>query len=231
MIGGDGRLQRGIHVDLAVGGDFEDGAGTVTHVEVLLFVETHARGHAHAFHKDGHAAGGGDLIDHAFEAAGDVDEAVVTNGDGGRIHHVADEGAHVEVEIDAVDGDGNFLAAGAGESGVDVAKAVYGGAGDGVQIFADGDADIAAPDAAGLAALGDDKFTGGSAFGHFHDDEGVGTDDDRGLDRADSDEGAFHGLAGSETGAADVQFAARDGCFRHYIGDEGGGAGGGWFAN
>ena len=85
------------------------------------------------------------LINDAVEAAGNVNEPVAADGDSGGVHHVVDERRHVEIQVDAVDGDRNLLAARSAEGRVNIADRIDRRAGHRVQIFGDLDADVAGP--------------------------------------------------------------------------------------
>src|SRR5579883_307955 len=208
VVGRDGGFQRGEDEDLAVGADLENGAAAVADVKVAFAVEGEAGGYTHAFDVNRHVAVGGDLVDETVVAAGDVEHPLLVEGHGGGVHQLVDERLHVEVQVDAVYGDGDLLAAGAAERRVDIAERVDGGAGDGVEGFGDEDADIASPGFAGNAAAFDDQFTGRSTFRDAGDDERVGADHDGGTDFADHDTWRF--LTG-ESLAADLQFTAGNG--------------------
>src|ERR1017187_5564744 len=222
VVGRHGLLQGGEDEDLAVGTDLEDGSGTVADVEVLLAVEGHAGGDAHAFHEYGHIARGRDLVDHAVVAAADVKHAGGVKGEARGIHQFVDERLGVQVEIDLIDGHGHLLAARPAEGGVNIAEGIDGRVGDRVEAFGDQDTDIAGPGFTGMRAVFDHEAAGEGAFGHSGDDEGIGTDDDGGSHIADRDARAA-GLG--KPLAADLQFATRDGRSRADLSDQGTGFG------
>ena len=120
-------------------GDLEDGSGAVADEEVAVAVEGDAGGDAHAFGVGGDGASGGDAIDGAFGAGAGVEVAVGAEGEAGGVEEIADERTDLEVALDSEDGDGDVLAAGAGDGGEDVAVGVDGGVGYGVEIFGHGD--------------------------------------------------------------------------------------------
>src|ERR1051326_6962117 len=135
VIGGDTRLESGEDKNLAVAGNLEDGAAAIADVEVLVLVKGDAGGDAHALGVGRHGAVGRDLVHRPVVARGDVQLSGTIEGDGGGVHHLAEERTHGVVGLDAVDGDGNLLPARAGERGIDVAKRVDGGIGDGMKIL------------------------------------------------------------------------------------------------
>ena len=92
MVSGDGRLERGEDKNLPVGADLENGAAAVADKEVALGIEGDSGGDAHAFHPKLRAAVGGDAMNGAVIAAGDVEHAGRVQSQPGGIHEFGDEG-------------------------------------------------------------------------------------------------------------------------------------------
>ncbi len=180
---------RGEYKDLPVGGDFENGAAAVAHVEIVLFVERQASGHAHAFHENRHIAGGGHLVNDAFEAAGNVEHTLRVESEAGSVHHIVDERLDTVIQVDLVNGYGHFLAARAAERSVDVAEGVHRRIANGMQIVGNRNTDIAGPCLARQVAVLNDEFALRNAVRHPHNQKGIGTDDERRRDFTDGDPG------------------------------------------
>src|SRR5882672_8407793 len=125
MVGGNGRFERGEHIDLPVGRDLENRAAAIAYIEIVFLVEREPGGHAHAFDENRHAAVGGGLIDHAVETAGYVQHALGIEGHGRGVHQIVDERLDVVVEVDFEDRYCHFLPARAAKRGVDVAESVH----------------------------------------------------------------------------------------------------------
>ena len=96
----------------------------------------------------------------------------------GGVHQIVDERLDVVVQVDLVNGDGDFLAARAAEGGVDVAERVDGRVGDGMQALGDLNADVAGPGLARLLAVLNHQLALGNALRNAHDHEGIRADDD-----------------------------------------------------
>ena len=105
MVGGDGGFERGKDEDFTLWPDLEDGARTVTDIEVAGGVEGDTGGNAHALDEDCDLSGGRDLVDGAVMARGDVERAVRAKGHAGRVDDIAGIGAAIVVEIDLVNRD------------------------------------------------------------------------------------------------------------------------------
>ena len=82
---------RGEDEDLAVASDLEDGSAAVADIEIAFAIEGDAGGDSHAFGVRGHRAVLGDAIDGAVVARGDVQAAIVSDGQAGGIHHLGHE--------------------------------------------------------------------------------------------------------------------------------------------
>jgi hypothetical protein len=158
------------------------------------------------------------LVDKAIVAAADVQHAAIVESQGGSVHHIGDERLHGEVQIDLVDRDRHLLAARPAEGGVDVAEGVHRRVGDRVQVLGNQHADIAGPRLAGLAGAADHQIARGSPIGNARDDEGIRADHQGRADFADGNEGP---LRPGEALAANLQFAAGDGCRRGDLRDVG----------
>ena len=145
VVGGYRGLQGGEDEDFAGfggvgGGDLEDGSGAVADEEVAVAVEGDAGGDAHAFGVGGDGAAGRDAVDGSVGSGAGVEVAFGVEGEAGWVEEVAEEGPHGEVAgrrlgVDFKDGDGDLLAAGAGEGDEEVAVGVDGGVRYGVEIF------------------------------------------------------------------------------------------------
>ena len=146
MIGGDGRLQRGEHENLAVGADLENGAAAVADVEVVFAVEGDAGGHAHALDVDRHVAVGRRL-GRRCRRSGWKHRAgrARSNASDGGVHQIVDERLHIEVEIDAIDRHRRLLPARSAEGGEDIAERIDGGVGHRMQAVGHQHADVAGP--------------------------------------------------------------------------------------
>ena len=97
----------------------------------------------------------------------------------GGVHQLVDERLHVEVQVDLVDRDRDFLAARSAEGGEDIAEGIDGRVGHRMQAIGDQHADIAGPGLARSAAAFDHQFARGGAFRNPRDDERIRADDDR----------------------------------------------------
>src|SRR5579864_840381 len=162
-------FQRGKDEDLLIASNLEDGAVAVADVEALLTVKRDPGGHAHAFGVGGHGSVGSDAINGAIVARRDIHLSLAIEGDGGGVHHVVNKRLDGVVGIDLKDGDGNLLAAGTRDCGVNVAFGVERGIGYRVKIFGDGDGDLNGVRVANVAVRGNYDGARGSAFGDARD--------------------------------------------------------------
>ena len=134
VIGRERRFKSGEDENLAFGIDFENRAAAVADVEVAGFIEGEAGGDAHAFNPLHGAAVGGNAVNRAVVAAGNVEESVAIDGEAGGVHHFGDEGLHGVRGGDFVQRDGNFLAALATEGHVSIALRIDGGTRNGMKV-------------------------------------------------------------------------------------------------
>src|SRR5258708_30687284 len=185
MVCRDTGFEGGEDEDLLIAADFKDGAAAVADVETLLAVKCDSGGDTHAFGVSGRCAIGGDAIDRAVVARGNVHLSGAIECDGSRIHHLGNEGLDAVVGVDLESGDGNFLAARAGEGRVDVTFCVECGIGDRVQTLGDGNCDSDSMRITNVTVSRDDDGTGAGAFGDASDQERVGTDYNGAFDLAE----------------------------------------------
>ncbi len=207
VIGGDAGLEGGEDEDLAVAGDLEDGAAAVADVEVLLAIEGDSGGDAHAFGVHRHGSVGRDFVDGLIVARGNIHLVIAVESDGGCIHQVTDEGLDVVAGVNLEDGDGSFLAARSGESDVDVAFAIEGGIGDGMEAVRDRNGDLDGMRIADVSVGTDDNVAGSGSVGNAGDDEVVGTDEHRAFHFSEAHAGTAE-FVGMEAFAADANFAS-----------------------
>src|SRR5580704_356359 len=210
MVGRDAGLEHGKDEDLAIAPDLEDCSAAVADVEKAVAVEGQPGRDAHTFGVRGHGAVLRHAIHRAVEARGDIQAARAVEGQSGRVHHLVYEGLDRVVGVDAVDGDGNLLAARAGKSGVDVALGVDGGIRHRMQVLGDRRGDAHLSRIAARAVGGDDDLAGSSAVRHAGYDELVGAYDDRALDFAEADAGPAQ-FARAQAAAHDADLASGHG--------------------
>ena len=207
MISGDRRLERGENVNLARGTDFEDRAAAVADVQILLLVEGDARGNPHPLHIDRWRSVGAGLVHDAVVAAGNIERPVAPKSKPRRVHHVGDERCHRIVQADLVNRHRRLLAAGAAETGVNVAKLVDRRIGHRMQVVGDGNAYVAGPRRAGLTVASHGQLPRGSAFGHSHHDVRIRSDHHRSRHFAD---GHFRHAGPRHAFSANLKLAAGD---------------------
>src|SRR6202034_3165121 len=99
----------------------------------------------------------GDAVDGAFGAGAGIEVTVGVEGKGGDVEQVVDERPDLEVAVDAEDGDGDALAARAGDHGEEVVVLVDGGVGDEVELFRHRHADVGVEDVGGEAVAVQDE--------------------------------------------------------------------------
>ena len=133
VVGRHARLQRGVHKDLPLRIDLEDGAAAVAHKQIALGVEGGAGGHAHAFGIDREVARRVHAVHIALGAGGHKQVAVGIEGQTGGIQNAGDKGGAAAIGAHAHHGDRRLLAARAGDGGVDHAGTADSGAGHRVQ--------------------------------------------------------------------------------------------------
>src|SRR5690348_2721020 len=172
-------LQGGEDEHLLIGGDFEDGAVAVAHIETSFTVKSDAGGDSEALREGALGAVRSHLVDGAIESRRDIHLSLVIECNGGGVHHLQHERFDVVVGVDLEDGDWDLLSARSRKRDVNVAFRVEGRIRDGVQILSDRDRNLYRVRVALVSIGGDDHRSGHGAFWNTRDEKAVGTHHDR----------------------------------------------------
>src|SRR5438309_5469626 len=178
-------LQGGEDKHLLIGGDLEDGAVAVAHVETSFTIKSDAGGYSEALREGALGAVRSHLVDGAIESRRDIHLSLVIECNGGGVHHLPHERFDVVVGVDLEDGDWDLLSARSRKRGVNVAFRVEGRIGDGMQVLRDSYCDLHRVWVALVSVCSDDHGSGHVAFWNTRDQKSVGTHHDRGCNVAE----------------------------------------------